>query len=586
MGFSPAQARAALASTESGLDVQAALETLLSQTSTPTPNIVEPTASGGSRRERNRFQDHDGWGDEEHTPRPPPPRPHHRSRPSQERPPSSSESNYQQHADKIINQASEIGSQLFYRANAFWKEGKSKVQKAYEERAATRTGTTGQSQGERQGGRPRWMQEDPDQDQPNRYNERTQTNFRDDESDTPPPQPEPPTRVKMRPQAKPSPRDQPKTADLFGEDAFTAYVSPFRRGNGSNAAAPPPSSQTGPLRTPSPVRLSERQVVSASPSAISVSARHKASGTEMFKLGRFAEAETAYTSAISQLPESHLLLVPLLNNRALSRMRTGNMSGAIEDCTAVIAIIGRSYHPAREAKVTREEDGAGVDLGDGLVKAWRRRAEAYEGKEKWDLARQDWESIAGADFAGRQRSEASSGIGRCRRMLTADGASDGVAPSAPRANAPSRRPPPRRGPTPPSEALTRLKQADREAEAEEQARMELKDSVDSRLAAWKNGKETNLRALVASLDTVLWPELGWQKVGMAELVTPNQVKLRYTKAIAKVHPDKVRSFPFLFFPLSYVPECACRRRSFFSRSSTLRTLRWNRGWLLMAFSVR
>jgi tetratricopeptide (TPR) repeat protein len=280
----------------------------------------------------------------------------------------------------------------------------------------------------------------------------------------------------------------------------------------------------------------------------------------MFKLGRFAEAEAAYSSAISQLPDSHLLLVPLLNNRTLSRMRTGNVSGAIEDCTTVITIIGPSYHPAREAKVTREEDGGGVDLGDALVKAWRRRAEAYEGKEKWDLARQDWESIAGADFAGRQRSEASSGIGRCRRMLTADDtASTGVAPSAPPRRAP--RPPPRRGPTPPSEALARLKQANQEAEAEEQARLELKDSVDSRLGAWKNGKETNLRALVASLDTVLWPELGWQKVGMAELVTPNQVKIRYTKAIAKLHPDKVRSFDSP--PPLYEPECCASTSLFF-----------------------
>jgi len=264
----------------------------------------------------------------------------------------------------------------------------------------------------------------------------------------------------------------------------------------------------------------------------------------MFKLGRFAEAEAAYTSAISRLPDSHLLLVPLLNNRALSRLKTGNVSGAIEDCTAVIAIVGPSYHPAREAKVTREEDGAGIDLGDGLIKTWRRRAEAYEGKEKWELARQDWESIAGADFAGKHRSEALSGIGRCRKMLNVDSA----VPPAPRASAPTRpttRPPPHRRPTPPSEALTRLKQANQDAEAEEQARLELKDGVDSRLGAWKNGKETNLRALVASLDTVLWPELGWQKVGMAELVTPNQVKIRYTKAIAKLHPDKVRLYPFL-----------------------------------------
>jgi len=55
----------------------------------------------------------------------------------------------------------------------------------------------------------------------------------------------------------------------------------------------------------------------------------------------------------------------------------------------------------------------------------------------------------------------------------------------------------------------------------------------------ENWKEANIRALIASLETVLWPELGWVKVGMHELVTPSQVKIRYTKAIAKVHPDKV-----------------------------------------------
>jgi tetratricopeptide (TPR) repeat protein len=540
MGFSPNQARAALVSTESGLDVQAALEKLLSDTSNPSPTPPEQTASGGSQRQRDRLQEYDGWGDEQHDASSSRPRSRHQPHPSGELPPpSSSEANYQQHADKIITQASEIGSQFFQRANAFWKEGKSKVQKAYEERAVTSRGNA-RGNGNGNTGRPRWMQEDSDQGQPVQP---PRTNFRDEDTDTESTQPEPPTRLNSRPHAKFSSPNRTKTVDLFCEDAPTAYVSPFRRSTTSQAARPSPSvpAQTEQLRTPSPVRLTERQVISALPSAVSASARHKASGTEMFKLGRFAEAEAAYTSAISQLPDSHLLLVPLLNNRGLSRLKTGNISGAIEDCAAVIAIVEPSYHPAWEAKVTREEDGAGIDLGDGLVKAWRRRAEAYEGREKWDLARQDWESIAGADFAGRHRNEALSGIGRCRRMQNADNALDGAAP---RANAPTRpttttRPPPRRGPTPPSEALTRLKQANQEAEAEEQARIELKDSVDSRLGAWKNGKETNLRALVASLDTVLWPELGWQKIGMAELVAPNQVKIRYTKAIAKLHPDKV-----------------------------------------------
>ena len=102
--------------------------------------------------------------------------------------------------------------------------------------------------------------------------------------------------------------------------------------------------------------------------------------------------------------------------------------------------------------------------------------------------------------------------------------------------------PPRPKPTISSQnfaAVRELKAANAAQEKEEQLKMDLKDSVEARLSAWKTGKETNVRALVASLDTVLWPELGWQKVGLHELVTPGQVKVRYMKAIAKLHPDKV-----------------------------------------------
>ena len=82
------------------------------------------------------------------------------------------------------------------------------------------------------------------------------------------------------------------------------------------------------------------------------------------------------------------------------------------------------------------------------------------------------------------------------------------------------------------------------ADAEDAEKHALKDGVDARLLAWKGGKEANLRALIASLDAVLWPELGWKGVGMHELVSGAQVKVRYTRAIAKVHPDKVSTSCF------------------------------------------
>ena len=119
------------------------------------------------------------------------------------------------------------------------------------------------------------------------------------------------------------------------------------------------------------------------------------------------------------------------------------MSGAIEDCTTVISVSGPSYHRSREAKLTKEDEGATVDLADALVKAWKRRAEAYEGREKWDLARKDWEAIAGVDFAGRLRSEAVSGAARCRTMLISDPGDDSgtnARPSPPPAKVPRRSP--------------------------------------------------------------------------------------------------------------------------------------------------
>jgi len=57
---------------------------------------------------------------------------------------------------------------------------------------------------------------------------------------------------------------------------------------------------------------------------------------------------------------------------------------------------------------------------------------------------------------------------------------------------------------------------------------------------WIEGKERNIRALLCSLHTVLWEgEDKWQEPGMHQLVTADQVKKVYRKAVLSVHPDKV-----------------------------------------------
>lgn len=59
--------------------------------------------------------------------------------------------------------------------------------------------------------------------------------------------------------------------------------------------------------------------------------------------------------------------------------------------------------------------------------------------------------------------------------------------------------------------------------------------------AQRSVKDSNLRSLLADLHPALWSGLGWQKVGMHKIVTP---ELWFMKAIGKLPPVKVRlTFP-------------------------------------------
>ncbi|KXZ56019.1 hypothetical protein GPECTOR_2g1571 [Gonium pectorale] len=81
-------------------------------------------------------------------------------------------------------------------------------------------------------------------------------------------------------------------------------------------------------------------------------------------------------------------------------------------------------------------------------------------------------------------------------------------------------------------------------EAEEAARREqqvtLKESYKANIETWKNKNKGNIRGLLGSLHTVLWPDSGWQPVSVGDLLESVQVKKVYMKANLLVHPDKVR----------------------------------------------
>ncbi|KAL1407171.1 auxilin-like clathrin-binding protein required for normal clathrin function [Vanrija albida] len=563
MGFSPAQARAALAATATGEDVQAAIESLLP---------ASGRASRGDQRPRSRgpedFEADDERVAREMQLREEQRRARHAARragPSREAPRQQLDQDDEggDQVDRIMAQATEVGSSMLSAATSFWNRSKEQALKVYEEQRRNLDAQQAAKRGNKPptDGRPRWMVEaeeggshernDRAHTAPRRQ-ERENGGFRDDSDDEVlPPRPQQQRQAQRAPAQAPAPAPKhdlsvKERADLLFADEPKRYVSKNRhpKGRGAPAAAPAPAVAT-PQRPATPLRT--REIVPASASQTSAAATHKAKGNEHFKLGRFSEAEAAYSSAISSLPTGHLLLVPLYNNRAAARLKLGEASSSASDSTTVIELVGVSYHPSRETPLPSTL--AEVKLGDALVKATTKRAQAWEMAEKWRQALEDWERVLGFDVAlvggngAASKSQASEGIKRSKAMLSGEANGNGApAPSRPKVAAKPAAPRPSRPvDVAKSSAVSELRKAAETAAREDDQRDALKDSVDAKLEAWRKGKETNLRGLIASLDTVLWDDIlkGGLKVGMHELVTDKQVKIKYMKVVARLHPDKL-----------------------------------------------
>lgn len=284
-----------------------------------------------------------------------------------------------------------------------------------------------------------------------------------------------------------------------------------------------------------------RQIPSISSIALNASDSQREAGNAHYKRGDYSAAHQSYATAISHLPNTHPIVIVLLVNHALTALKIGEPRTAISDADSAMNIVGPSKGESETVDLRNGETPK--SMRDFYGKALMRKAEALEQIEKWTEAAGVWKEAVEGGHGG-----AASIQGRIRAEKAAN-------PQTSRANRPSSKKPlsaPRRSamndlsgrPTAPSsasseQAVNRLRAANAAAEKADDEKLALADSVEARLAAWKGGKADNLRALLSSLELALWPEAAWKKIGMAELVLPNKVKIQYMKGIAKVHPDKV-----------------------------------------------
>ena len=542
MGFSIGQATKALSQTHSGVDVQAALDSLLSRPSSSASTHLERPPPGQRR-----------------TPDPFPsrqqrltPDPHNRRR---EQPP-------QQEKD-ISQIAGELGSSFLKGAGSLWKSGRDKMNTLIQE-------YQGHDDPAHDPSVPKWMREQQRHATPAK---RTPNDHVTDEARTLEARRTERSEERSSTSRPSSARDRVAIRKQVEEEAEMGYRSsarhrvPSRTGTPSqqppSRTATPPSttklssnvdvdlfssplvSSQRPSRTPTPQLTApkpatpkpQRPVPATSDGALQSSRASRQKGSEAFKLGDYTSALTHYTAAISPLPTTHPQRIILLSNRAITNLKLGDAKAAIMDCDELLSLVG----PGRgEGETVIDVDGM-KSLRDIWAKGLLRRAAGLEVLEKYSEALEMWKLAVDAGIGGAQSLE---GRRRCETALgIKPKLSSGV--STPRQTPISRSSSPLRTtkPTTPkgpsaTESLAKLNSS---AAAEEDERLRLYDTVEQKVSSWQTGKESNLRALLSSLDLILWPEAGWKKVSMAELVLVNKVKIVYQKAIAKVHPDKVIS---------------------------------------------
>jgi tetratricopeptide (TPR) repeat protein len=258
-----------------------------------------------------------------------------------------------------------------------------------------------------------------------------------------------------------------------------------------------------------------------------------------FKNGDFATALTHYQTALDALPSAHPLRIIAYSNCITAYFKAGENKKVLELAELANVLIG----PERGVN---EDVEPGKPIKDFWIKINTKKAESLEHLEKFKEAQNVWVELIENGSATKISLD---GKRRCQSNLAPPPAKHSTpkpAASESRQSASKSAPEsihmrkPQVGPRPPnSEAVKKIQESNKALEQFEQDKYKLYDQVEAKVNSWKHSKEDNLRALLSTLQNILWSSANWKPVNMSDLVIPKKVKITYLKAVAKVHPDKL-----------------------------------------------
>ncbi|RKF74403.1 UBA domain-containing protein 7 [Golovinomyces cichoracearum] len=336
-------------------------------------------------------------------------------------------------------------------------------------------------------------------------------------------------------QTNSSPGRVRKASPQFTRTTSESKTSIAKPSNSSHALCSA-SESSHPL--PPRAKIKPRQLPYLSPAQLNLSTQHRLAGTSYFKRGDYALAYSSYSSSLTPLPASHPVNIVLLCNRALTSLKNGVPKSAVSDADRALELIGLSRGEGETIDLGPGEGGGIKEMKSYYGKALLRKAEALEQMERWKDAGEVWKICVEQGVGG---STAIVGRTRCEKLVNSKSSPPQSVRSTPLKN---NRPKPSKYYDPivssgNSAAVRRLRESNEKAEIAENQRLLLTDKVDAKVALWRDGKRDNLRALIGSLDAIMWEGSGWKGVGMHELIQNNKVKIHYMKAIGKTHPDKL-----------------------------------------------
>ncbi|EJS42286.1 swa2p [Saccharomyces arboricola H-6] len=255
----------------------------------------------------------------------------------------------------------------------------------------------------------------------------------------------------------------------------------------------------------------------------------RAKGTILFKSGDYVHSLQEYEKSLNSLPSRHPLKIIAISNIIASQLKVGDYSKSIE-----YSDIALELFPPTKANWNNmiSKSDPERSFNDIWPKLMIRRAESFEHLENFKNALETYQELINRNFFDDKIMQ---GKRRCQ---------DFIKPHPVRKPNPIKKTttttPVTKKSTPNAPLVfpdnaSKVKEKEKELE---NARLALYDKVFERISSWKNGKDDDIRHLLANLsDLLTW--CNWKDVSVQDLVMPKKVKLTYMKAVAKTHPDKI-----------------------------------------------